>query len=242
MALLDADLIVLRPLTPLFEAAAGGRVVVFADPVSHRFDSRWEDLLALPPLRRQPYVNSGLIVLPAEPGRRVLEAMAEGRARVEYPGLRLGGGRPTDPFYYVDQDLWNALLASLLRPDELEILAMRLAPHPPFPGLHRIANGDVRHAYADGSEPYVLHHIGRKPWLAATRANVYTELMARLLLGEDVPVRVDPKRVPRRFRAGPLSALDRLRTEAVAVAHGQRGKLGLRRRLGERLGSRDASS
>jgi hypothetical protein len=233
MALLDADLIVLRPLTPLLEGARAGRVVVFADPVAHRFDSRWEALLELPPLRRQPYINSGLVVLPAQPGRRVLEAMALGKTRVDFGESRFAGGQPSNPFYYVDQDLLNAVLASLLSEDELEILETRLAPHPPFAGIRLDDAATV---------PYVLHHIDRKPWLAATRSNLYTEILPRFLLADDVTLRLESRRVPLRFRDGPLSALERIRIEAAALAHQQRGKLGLRRRLRERLGSRRAGA
>ena len=37
----------------------------------------------------------------------------------------------------------------------------------------------LRCAYDDGVEPYALHHVARKPWLAATRWNVYSRLVAR---------------------------------------------------------------
>jgi hypothetical protein len=238
MALLDADLMVLRSLAALLESAAAGRIVAFADPVSHRFDPRWEALLHLPPLRRQPYVNSGLLVLPADPGTRVLQATAVGGVQVDYARTRPAGGQSSDPFYYLDQDVLNGVLASLVQPNELEILETRLAPHPPFAGLRRIGGEGRRYGYADGSEPYVLHHIDRKPWLSATRRNLYSELMPRLLLGDGVTVRLDAKNVPRRFRPGLLPALDRMRIEAAALAHDQRGKLGLRRRLGERLAAR----
>ena len=236
MALLDADLIVLRSLAPLLESAAAGRIVAFADPVSDRFDPTWEVLLNLPPLRRQPYVNSGLVVLPRDPGTRVLQAAATGRLQVDYARTRPAGGHPSDPFYYLDQDVLNAILASLLEPDDVEILETRLVPHPPFAGLRRM--GD-RYGYKDGSQPYALHHVDRKPWLSATRRNLYTELMPRLLLGDGLTVRLDAKEVPRRFRPGLLAALARMRAETAALGHEQRGKLGLRRRLGEwRIGSR----
>lgn len=231
MTHLDADLLVLRSLASLLEAAQAGRVVVFADPVSHRFDGRWESLLDLPPVRRQQYVNSGLIILPADPGRRLLETVFELEERVDYSRSSFGAGRPSDPFYYADQDLLNAVLSSLIGPDELEILDTKLAPHPPFAGLKRVGDGSFRYVYSDGTSPYVLHHIARKPWLAATRANLYTELLPRFLLGEDVTLRLEPRRVPLRFRPGALPALERRRVEAGALLHQQRGRLGLRRRL-----------
>jgi hypothetical protein len=237
MALLDADLIVLRSLAPLLESAAAGRIVAFADPVSDRFDPRWEALLGLPPPRRQLYVNSGLFVLPADPGTRVLEAMVAGCLRIDRARTRPAESRPADPFYYLDQDVLNAVLASLVEPGELEILPARLAPHPPFAGLCPKEGAGLHYEYAEGSEPYALHHIHRKPWLCATRRNLYSELMPRFLMADDLTLRLDPRDVPRRFRRGLLSALERMRIEAAALAHNQRGKLGLRRRLGERLGA-----
>lgn len=219
MALLDADLVAVRSLAPLL-GSAHERVVAFADPVAHRFDPRWESLLELPPLRRQPYVNSGFIVLGGEEGRRVLELVVAYQQRIDATFTRDRAGRPTDPFYYSDQDVWNAVLASALPGERLEILPAALAPHPPFT--------------QGADEPYVLHHVDRKPWLASTRANAYSRLLPRLLLADDVAVRLDQGRVPRRFRRGFEGLLGRLGAEAGGLAWQQRGRVGLRRRLADR--------
>lgn len=234
MTIVDADVLVLRPLTPLLESAAAGRIVAFADPVSHRFDSRWESLLDLPPLERRPYVNSGFLVLPRDLGRKVCEAVSNGQGRVEQlrsvPVPRL---RPSDPFFYVDQDVWNPVLASLVPLAELEILDGALAPHPPFPGVQLLDPKTGRCAYIDGREPYLLHHVARKPWLAATRSSLYSRLLRRFLLGNDLALSLEPRQVPLRFRPGLLALLDGFRAEGIAVVYQQRGKLGLRRRFGE---------
>jgi hypothetical protein len=237
MTIVDADVLVLRPLAPLLQAAAAGRFVVFTDPVSHRFDDRWESLLDLPPLERRPYVNSGFLVLPPAAGRRVCEAVLNGQGRVEGLSLAATTRRPTDPFFYVDQDVWNAVLASLVPSAEIEILEAELAPHPPFAGVRLLDLKTARCAYTDGREPYLLHHVARKPWLAPTRSSVYSQLLGRFLLGDDLALSLDPRNVPLRFRSGVLALLDRLRAEGVGVVHQQRGRLGLRRRLGERRGT-----
>src|SRR5689334_8378509 len=52
MLLIDADMIVTQPLTPLIEAVRGGNVVAFTDPLGDRFFESWGDLLDLPELRR----------------------------------------------------------------------------------------------------------------------------------------------------------------------------------------------
>jgi len=237
MTIVDADVLVLRPLAPLLQAAAAGRFVAFADPVSHRFDDRWESLLDLPPLDRRPYVNSGFLVLPPTSGGRVCEAVLNGQARVEQLSSPTTPRRPTDPFFYVDQDVWNAVLASLIPSDEIEILEGGLAPHPPFSGLRLLDLKTARCAYSDGREPYLLHHVARKPWLAPTRSSLYSQLLGRFLLGDDLALSLDPRHLPLRFRSGVLALLDRFRAEGLGVVHQQRGKLGLRRRLGERRGS-----
>jgi len=233
MTIVDADVLVLRPLASLLQAAAAGRFVVFTDPVSHRFDSRWESLLDLPPLERRPYVNSGFLVLPPIAGRRVCEAVLNGQARVHPLSLSATTRRPTDPFFYVDQDVWNAVLASLVPSNEIEILEAELAPHPPFSGVRLLDLKTARCAYADGREPYLLHHVARKPWLAPTSSNLYSRLLARFLLEDDLALSLDPRHVPLRFRSGVLARLDRVRAEGLGVAYQQRGKLGLRRRFGE---------
>jgi hypothetical protein len=237
MTIVDADVLVIRSLAPLLQAAAAGRFVAFTDPVSHRFDPRWESLLDLPPLERRPYVNSGFLVLPPTAGSRVCEAVLDAQARVPRLSVTPANKRPSDPFFYVDQDVWNAVLASLVPSDEIEILEGELAPHPPFAGVRLLDPRTARCAYADGREPYLLHHVGRKPWLAPTRSSLYSRLLGRFLISDDLALSLDPRHVPLRFQSGVLALLDRLRAEGLGVVHQQRGKLGLRRRLGERRGT-----
>jgi hypothetical protein len=232
MALLDADLVVLRPLDDLMSGTRAA--VAFADPVAHRFHPELAGLLGLPPLRPGQYVNSGLLVLSGENGRAALELVEEKQERVDVHAIRQRGGRPESPFYYADQDVWNAVLASSLTDSDVEVHPADLAPHPPFDDLRPVTGSDVRLAYEDGREPYVLHHVDRKPWLVSTRANAYSRLLPRLLLGEDVPLRLEPDRVPRRFRTGLGAFVASMAAEGAALAYGTRGRLGLRRRLAER--------
>ncbi len=56
----------------------------------------------------------------------------------------------------------------------------------------------LRCSYQDGDESFALHHIADKPWIAATRWNLYSLLLARLLLGEDVALRLRRDEVPLR--------------------------------------------
>jgi lipopolysaccharide biosynthesis glycosyltransferase len=55
MVLIDADILVTRPLDELLERAARGRVLAFRNDVERHFEE-WGDLLDLGPVRRAPYV------------------------------------------------------------------------------------------------------------------------------------------------------------------------------------------
>lgn len=232
MALLDADIIVTRPLSELLDLAGEGRIAAFTDAVSHRHNPDWGDILGLGTTRRQPYVNSGALFLPA--GTELLGLVQSLQHHVDLSRTKIGTGTPKEPFFYVDQDLWNAVFSTRVGPDELTILEHRLAPHPPFPGLDLVDEASLRCAYPDGAEPFLLHHVTRKPWLVYTRSNLYSRLLTRLLLGDDVVLRLSPDMIPFRLRNGRLADMERRRSGLLALGQAQRGKLGIRRRLQER--------
>jgi hypothetical protein len=234
LILVDTDVIVTRPLTPLIDSAGEGKLVAFADRVSHRFDAAWSGLLELGELRRQPYVNSGLVLAERGLGTSLLEHVAAGCDRVEVERTVIGNGTPDYPFYYLDQDVFNALLATY-PPEQLKLVEHRLAPFPPFPGLTMVDEATLRCSYDDGGEPFALHHITRKPWLTATRWNLYSRLLARLVLAEDAALRLRSDELPLRLRPGRIAWLEKRRSNALAAIASTRGRLGLRRRLAERL-------
>lgn len=233
--LLDVDIIVTRPLARLIDEANGGRVVAFVnDPPNHeRFFPEWGPRLDLGPLRRQPYVNAGQLLVPASLREKLLPRWTKGQGRVREEETRYGGARITDPFYFADQDVLNATLAAEIAADDLAIMEHRLAPHPPFSGLRLEDESSLLVRYSDGTAPFLLHHTLQKPWIAATRWNTYAALLPRLLLAEDVPVRLRAQELPPRLRGGSLAAAaDRVRADVQA-----RARIGARRQLG-RLGVR----
>lgn len=233
MVLVDADVIITRRLGDLIALGAEGKVVAFADGIN-RFDPRWGELLGLGPLRRIPYVNTGFFVLPRALGLDLLSRIRAGQQHVELDRTLLGLGRSADPFYYLDQDVANAVVATL-PPERLVILESRLAPHPPFRGLRRLDGAGLRCRYDDGVEPFLLHHVDRKPWSSATRSNLYSRLLAQLLLDSEAPLRLPPERVPPRLRTGALASIDRWRADVIAVLRtATRGRLGVRGRLARR--------
>lgn len=234
--LVDADVLVLRPLTGLIDSAQEGKVVAFADPIVGRSHEAWSALLGLPPVRPQPYVNAGVLVIAETLAEWLLSTVVEKTSGLDIARSQHGRGSVDDPFYFYDQDVLNAVIASQLPADALVALPHRLAPHPPFAGLELVDRDALRCRYRDGTEPFLLHHVLAKPWLASTRASIYDVLLRRVLLGRDVPLRLDPDELPLRLCEGVLGSLDRARADLVARARAQRGRLGIRRRLRGRFG------
>lgn len=233
MVLLDADMIVTRRIDDLVEQARGGKVVAFADAID-RFFPEWETILALPPLRRGTYVNAGFFAFSRSVGLQLLERARDTHRKVQLHGSRLGAGTPADPFYFPDQDAWNAVLFSCLEPDQVAAYANRLAPFPPFDGVILEDVHKVLCRYEDGERPYLLHYISRKPWLVSTPRSVYTQLLPRLLLADDLPLRLRDDEVPLRLRSGRLAGGAALVAEGAAWGASHRGRVGLRRRLAGR--------
>src|SRR5262245_56422838 len=65
MVLIDSDILVTRPLTPLFDDAAQGRIVAFEDDFyRERWFAEWSSL-GLGDPRRRRYVNFGLLIFSA---------------------------------------------------------------------------------------------------------------------------------------------------------------------------------
>jgi hypothetical protein len=210
MVLIDADMIVTRPLGELIEKAAAGQVVVFRNNLD-RFFSEWGELLDLGPIRRQPYVSSGLVVFAGTVAVEVLRLMADRMSHVDFDLSYVRRNVADYPFMLLDQDVLNAILCTRVDPELVLALDNRLAPNAPFTGLRLIDEATLRCVYED-AEPYVLHHLGRvKPWVQRTREDIYSRLLVRLLAGPDVSIRVPDEGLPWRMRRGLLGRAERAR-------------------------------
>ena len=205
MVLIDADIVVTRSLSELIARAEEPRVVAVENDMD-RWVPEWGELLGLGELRRQPYVSSGLVFAGRPLGERVLGLMDELQDKVDFDNTFWRANVADYPFLYGDQDVFNAILASpALGRDELVALPNSLNPNPPFSGLRVADAARLRVVGGDGTQPYALHNFYRKPWLARTRSNQYSRLLTRLLLAEDVPLRLDPELLPLRLRTGALA-------------------------------------
>jgi hypothetical protein len=233
----DADIIVTRPLTELIEKARGGQLVAFVDNPPHddRFFPEWRDTLGLGPLRRQPYLNAGELFIPGGLARELLPLWEDAQTKVDVERTWIGKGKLSEPFYFADMDVLNAIAAASLRPDQIVFLEHRLAPTPPFAGVTLVDERALHCSYAGGTQPFLLHHFLGKPWLEAARTTVYSALLTRLLLGSDVALRLDPAWVPLRLREGQVAAVDRWRANLQAAVRSnvrrQLGRFGVRTRL-----------
>jgi hypothetical protein len=238
MVLIDADMVVTRPLTHLLQQAASGRVVAFENPVD-RFVPEWGELLDLGQVRRQPYLCSGLVAMGSSPGTEVLELMADRQDRVKFERSYFGSGDQDYPLMFADQDVLNAILASRVSADRVVALDSRLAPMPPFEGLRVVDAERLRCVDADGTEPYLVHQsLPWKPWLESIYDGVYSRLLARLLSGPDLAIRVPPATIPLALRSGPLAFAERQR---VKLREQVRWRVGgfIRERFGRPRAGRD---
>jgi hypothetical protein len=209
--LIDADVIVTRPLTELIEASASGRLLAFENNMS-RFVPEWGELLGLGATRSRPYVSSGIVFCGGSVGAEVLELMGELQQRVDFDATLWRENVDGYPFLYADQDVLNAILCTRVDPNRIVTLDSRFAPAQPFAGLRVLDSRAPRCAYRDGAEPYVVHHIlPSKPWLVAGHESIYTRLLRRLLCDDDVTVRVPRRDLPLRLRSGPLARLEQRR-------------------------------
>jgi hypothetical protein len=205
MVLIDADMIVTRPLDELIDQAAGGRVVA-VEHGSDRFFAEWGEALDLGALGRRPYVCSGLVLAGGALGAEVVALLDERQRRVDVERTWFVDRDLDYPFAFPEQDVLNAILASDRVDDErLVVIDRRLEPIPPFSGLRVLDERTLRCAYEDGVEPFLLHHYAVKPWLELTVDGVYSRLLRRLLLGGDVLIRVRRSSLPRQLRSGFLA-------------------------------------
>lgn len=231
MVVIDSDVIVNRSLRPLFEYAQDGKIVAFCERIEDRFFAEWAELGIGVPARR-PYVSAGHFVLSAATGTEFLPLFAglQGGCDVS-SGVYTSQGRTdpeTDPYFYADQDVFNAVLCARFDTRVVR-LDRSLWSYPPFEGLTRTGGEGLGCTRDDGTEPYVLHHFWKKPWLSPLEPNLYSELFTELVTDPRAPIRLGRRDIPLRLRDSGLAPLGRLQASVRRSAHARfRGKLGLR--------------
>jgi hypothetical protein len=214
MVLIDADMIATRALHELIARASGDSVVTFEND-RDRFVPEWGEILGLGTLRRRPYVTSGLVFLGGTEGTEVLRLLDGLQKKVDFDRTPYGGGDAGYPFAYPEQDVLNAILCARPDPARVETLDRSLAATPPYRNLRAIDVRALHCAYPDGAAPFVLHQYVRKPWLERMYHGIYPQLLARLLLGDDVAIRIPESDVPLQMRDGARARVARAAIDAV---------------------------
>jgi hypothetical protein len=223
MVLIDVDMIATRSLAPLLAEAAAGRVVAFEN-MGDRFVPKWGELLDLGPVRPRRYVSSSFVAMGRDPGDQILRLLDDRQRRHDFARncftvnfLREPLG--DSPLLYVDQDVLNAILASRIDPARVTAHDQRLVALTPFEDLELVDEHAVRCAYADGTEPYLLHHVfPGKPWAQPMPESLYSALLRRLLDAPDVAIPVPERLLPMRMRRGRVAELARRREQAALRA------------------------
>jgi hypothetical protein len=232
MLLVDADMLCVRPLDDIVDLARSGSIVAIEDigrpGLTERTWRQWAEHLQLGTLEPRTYVNGGFLALPRDLGVAFFAEFVECVARVD-PSETHVGATEVDfdrPFFILDQDIFNALLASSKFAPSAVTLPYGCAPHAPFRGVR--IDGELTCVSGDGVRPYLLHHALQKPWLEPLPTNAYTELMVTCLHHPAAPA-VNDRELPRFLRAGRAARAARMlrSTRGRARAH-LRGRLGLR--------------
>ena len=179
-------------------------------------------------------MSSGLVLLGGPFGHEVLRLVDDRIDRVDFERTYFRGDDRDYPLLHAEQDVINAVLAARAHADQLAVFDRRLSASPPFEGLRVADERTLRCAYNDGTEPYVVHHWLAKPWLEPTHHGVYSQLLRRLLVGDDVAIRVPEDEIPLRFRSGLRAYAERKRINARERLRWHVGEPLAARRGGER--------
>jgi hypothetical protein len=203
---IDSDIIVTDSLDGVVELAAGGRVCAARDGQPNRFFDEWSETLPLrAPLRRETYVNAGFLAV--APARRpdffarwqeLCEIVHERSPEMHSLQLEESLIRP---WAFWDQDPLNALLMSEIPAGTVaELEEGRVAASVELPDVV-LEDAAALACRLGDTRTLVLHHVNApKPWQRSgwvtASDNAYVRLLTRLLVADDVPVRVGTSEVP----------------------------------------------
>ena len=222
IVLVDSDMIVTRPLADIVSRAQAGRICAFPDHRSHRerWFAEWEEELELrAPLRQHTYLNAGFLALSTEHWPELLGRWWELCDRVPRDQHF---GRFEQPFWAGDQDVLNAILASEVPEEALAELPGHEEAYPDDLLEVEVVDERTLRCELQGRPTAILHYaLGPKAWdrraLVRLRDDAYVRLLPRLLFGDDIALRLEPKSVPLWLRPGRSA---RVLVRGADLAHG----------------------
>ena len=210
MLLIDADMLCVRPLDEIVERVRLGSIVAVEDigrpGYSDAIWQQWQNRLQLGKLEPGVYANGGFFALPKELGTAFFTTFAQCLDRVDPSETHIDAdGLDVElPFFWLDQDVANAVLASSPFREHTVILPYHCAPHAPFRGM-KVA-GNFSCVDDKGNRPVFLHHALQKPWLEPLPSNPYTELLVAYIHHPAAPA-FDDRELPLFLRSGRAAAL-----------------------------------
>jgi hypothetical protein len=213
--LIDTDVIVTASLAGLVAEAQTGKICAFreAAPDDDRHFPEWEQLFGLRARpRQQPYASGSFLALSMERWHwltqrwwEICQAVQEERSK--RPFLLRREDVLVDPVGFNEQDVLNALLRSEVPDEDVLLVEHQLAP-----SWHDRRRVDVLDAASlrcavDGLETLYLHCTGVvKPWQrwgwSRDSFDAFVKLLPRVLVADDVPLRLAPGDVPAWLRGG----------------------------------------
>ncbi len=248
MVFVDADILVTRPLNPLLEDAAAGRIVVFEDSGHpNRFSQHWSTF-GLGVVHRRPYVNSGFFATSWDTASSLLPALVELQRHIDLSVTVVSGIgcglRSALPLYseaphvpravasalLPDQDLLNVLLCTRFD-DRVTRVERKLAPFPPFAGLGITARDHTLCSYADGTLRSCCTTLTASQGSRQSRSGVYSQLFTMLVTDQRACLTLDRRDLPLRLTNHTLAPVDRWRASKQHAMHNRvRGRLHIRPR------------
>ncbi len=209
---LDADIIVTGSLERVVDCAAAGTICIYPDDRPSRWFGAWHSAFGLRrPLRPQVYVNAGAFAIRSDRQAQLAPRWEELCASIPVERIFRDVG---DPFWAADQDALNALLMSELDEADLTFLPDGEMVFPS--ALRRVVIDEgTLDARLEGRPVRLLHYAFlAKPWLPSAWSQLrprdaYLRVLPRLLLGEDVRLRLTPDLVPAWLRLGMRAGLVR---------------------------------
>ena len=223
--LIDSDIVVTGSLEPIFEAARNGQICAYPDPDGARWFAEWHTLYDLPPMRRQTYVNSGVVAVSTRAWPHFLDRWWELCQRIRtHPRLYTGGrnGSTSQP----DQDAFNALMMSEFPAEALVPLEAQEAPISDDANREEIEVLEERSfsCIRQGAPVRLVHYACQpKCWAPEARAqsqyHAYARLLVRATTWPDAPVRLARSAIPYWMRPDPISRTRALLRRSAGKAY-----------------------
>ena len=220
--IIDSDMIVARSLGDVIERARAGKISVVADPLPDRWFEEWSMGFGLrKPLRRQKYVNAGLVALSTEHWPDFLQRWWELCERIPTKAAMMRGSA-NNPFWAADQDALNALLMSEMPRSAVEVLPPEYEVHPGQMMHASVVDASTLRCTYHGNRLSILHYsMQPKAWQRSgwvrVRRDAYVRLFPRVVCGDDVLIQLMEDEVPLWLRPNAIGLLTLM---VLDISHG----------------------